>query len=286
MDESKKHQFPPQQQEKPGVEAEMTPQPRAEDEGYRGSGKLLNKIALITGGDSGIGRAVALAFAKEGADCVISYYTEHQDAEDTRESVEAKGRTCITIAGDLADEEFCRRVVYETVRRFGRVDILVNNAGVQYESPNIEDITLEQLDRSFKVNIIAMFHVTKAALKHMKAGGTIINTSSVTAYRGSRRLLDYSTTKGAIISFTRSLSLSLADRGIRVNAVAPGPVWTPLVPAGSSPGYVEQFGSGTLMGRAGQPEEIAPAYVFLASDESSYMSGQVLHPNGGEIINT
>lgn len=279
--------FEPQLQDRqPGIEAEMKPRPRAEDESYRPAGKLLDKVALITGGDSGIGRAVALAFADEGCHSVIGYYNEHQDAEETQRRVEEKGRECIKVAGDLAGEAFCRDLVETAVGRLGRLDILVNNAAIQIERKSVEEISAAELERIFQVNVFSMFYLVKAALKYMKEGSTVINTTSVTAYRGTKHWLDYSVTKGAIVSLTRSLSIYLLDRGIRVNAVAPGPVWTPLVPAASSsPEHVASFGSEVPMGRAAQPEEIAPCYVFLASDDSSYMTGQVLHPNGGEIIN-
>jgi NAD(P)-dependent dehydrogenase (short-subunit alcohol dehydrogenase family) len=280
-------QFPPQQQDKqPGIEAQMTPRPEFEDRQYKGSGKLQGKAAIITGGDSGIGRAVSVFYAKEGCDVAVVYLDEHQDAEETRRQVEQEGRRCLLIAGDAGREAFCREAVERTVRELGRLDILVNNAAVQYPQESIEDISEEQLDKTFRTNIYSYFFMTKAALKHLKKGSAIINTTSVTAYRGSPKLLDYSSTKGAIVAFTRSLSLSLAEKGIRVNAVAPGPIWTPLIPSSFPEEKVEKFGADTPMKRAGQPEEVAPSYVFLASDDSSYISGQVLHPNGGEIINT
>lgn len=276
---------PPQHQERqPGRESEMEPQPRAEREDYRGADKLRDKVALITGGDSGIGRAVAIAFAKEGADSVIVYRDEHEDAEWTRQRVESLGRRCQAIAGDVGDAAFCRRAVEETVATFGRIDCLVNNAGEQHVRDSVLEIGDEQLERTFRTNIFSMFYLTKAALPHMAEGSTIINTTSVTAYEGNPQLIDYSATKGAIVAFTRSLSLSLAEQGIRVNAVAPGPIWTPLIPATFDPEHVEKFGTTKPMGRAGEPAEVAPSYVFLASADSSYMSGQVLHPNGGSIV--
>ncbi len=279
-------QFPPQQQDqRPGIESAMTPRPRAEDQGYRGSGKLAGRVALITGGDSGIGRAVAYFYASEGADIAIIYLSEHADAEETRRCVERAGRRCLTIAGDAGDEAFCRDAVGRTVRELGRLDILVNNAAEQHPQPSILDISAEQLERTFRTNIFSYFFMAKAALPHLRQGASIINTTSVTAYRGSPQLLDYSATKGAIVAFTRSLSMSLAEQKIRVNGVAPGPIWTPLIPSTFPPEKVQSFGSDVPMGRAGQPEEVAPAYVFLASDDASYMSGQVLHVNGGEIIN-
>jgi NAD(P)-dependent dehydrogenase (short-subunit alcohol dehydrogenase family) len=280
-------QFPPQHQERrPGVETEMRPEPRAEDRGYRGSGKLQGKAALITGGDSGIGRAVAIAFAKEGADVAISYLNEHQDAEETKRQVEQEGRRCLTIAGDIGDEAFCRQAVEQTVRELGRLDILVNNAAEQHPQESIAQISAEQLERTFRTNIFAMFYLVKAALPHLKQGSAIINTTSVTAYKGSPQLLDYSSTKGAIVAFTRSLSQALVEKGIRVNAVAPGPIWTPLIPATFPEEKVASFGADTPLKRPGQPEEVAPSYVFLASEEASYITGQVLHPNGGTLVSS
>ncbi|UKO98064.1 SDR family oxidoreductase [Nostoc sp. UHCC 0870] len=276
---------PPQQQEPPGVESKMQPKPKAEDAHYRGSGKLQDKVALITGGDSGIGRAVAIAFAKEGADVAFIYLKEHGDAEETKNLVEEHGRTALSIAGDITDEAFCQRVVQQTVDEFGKLDIIINNAAEQHPQQSIEDISQEQLERTFRTNIFSMFYITKAAMKHLKEGSCIINTTSVTAYKGNQQLLDYSSTKGAIVAFTRSLSQNLVSKGIRVNAVAPGPIWTPLIPSTFPADKVADFGKQVPMGRPGQPEEVAPSYVFLASDDSSYMSGQVLHPNGGEIVN-
>jgi len=263
----------------------MTPQPRAEDRQYRGSGKLQGKVALITGGDSGIGRAVAIVFAKEGANVAIVYLNEHEDAEETKRQVEQEGCHALLIAGDIGDESFCQQVVERTVKELGGLDILINNAAEQHPQDSIEDITAEQLLRTFKTNIFAMFYLTKAALKHLKKGSTIVNTASITAYRGSENLLDYSSTKGAIVAFTRSLSGQLVEKGIRVNAVAPGPIWTPLIPSTFPAEKVATFGSDTPMKRPGQPEEVANCYVFLASDDSSYITGQVLHPNGGTVIN-
>lgn len=277
---------PPQQQKRrPGVESEMRPGPKAEDEEYRGSGKLGDKVALITGGDSGIGRAVAIAFAKEGADISVVYLNEHNDAEETRRLVEKEGRRCILIAGDIGEESFCQQTVEQTIKELGGLDILVNNAAEQHPQDGIEKISAEQLERTFRTNIFSFFFLTKAALEHLREGSTIINTTSVTAYKGSPRLLDYSATKGAIVAFTRSLALSLIEKGIRVNGVAPGPIWTPLIPSTFPPEKVANFGSDVPMKRAGQPEEVAACYVFLASDDSPYMAGQVLHPNGGEIVN-
>lgn len=263
----------------------MRPQPQAEGKNYKGSGKLKGKVAIITGGDSGIGRAAAAAFAKEGANLVIAYLDEHQDAQQTQRLIEAEGRECVILAGDVGDAGFCRKIVDTAVSSFGRLDVLVNNAGQQYPQQSIEDISEEQLLKTFRTNLFSMFYMVKAALPHLQAGARIVNTASVTAYRGSPHLLDYSATKGGIVAFTRSLSLQLAERGILVNAVAPGPVWTPLIPSTFSEQAVEKFGSSVPLGRPGQPDEIAPSYVFLASDDSSYMTGQVLHPNGGEVVN-
>ena len=263
----------------------MHPLPKAEDEKHRGSGKLENKVALITGGDSGIGRAVAIAFAKEGADISVVYLEEEKDAKETQRLVEERGANCILVAGDVGDEEFCGRAVAQTVDELGGLDILVNNAGEQHPQDSIEKITSRQLEKTFRTNIFSMFYLTKAAMKHLKKGSAIINTTSVTAYKGSPHLLDYSSTKGAIVAVTRSLSQALAEKQIRVNAVAPGPIWTPLIPSTFAGEKVETFGSDTPMKRAGQPEEVAPSFIFLASDDSSYTTGQVLHPNGGTVIN-
>jgi NAD(P)-dependent dehydrogenase (short-subunit alcohol dehydrogenase family) len=277
---------PPQEQERrPGLESDMTPQPKAEDRSYRGSGKLQGKVALITGGDSGIGRAVAIVYAKEGADVAICYLNEHEDANETKRHVEQEGRRCLLIAGDIGDESHCQQVVEQTISELGKLDILVNNAAEQHPQDSIEDISAEQLERTFRTNIFAMFYLVKAALKHLKEGSTIINTTSVTAYKGSPQLLDYSSTKGAIVAFTRSLSQSLIEQGIRVNGVAPGPIWTPLIPSTFPAEKVASFGGDVPMKRPGQPEEVANCYVFLASDDSSYIAGQILHPNGGTVVN-
>lgn len=278
--------FPPQQQDRqPGREADMAPRPQIEGQGYRAASKLHGKIALVTGGDSGIGAAAAVHFAKEGADVAIAYLSERQDAEHVQKLIELQGRQSLAIAGDIGDDGFCRQLLQQTLARFGKLDILVNNAAEQHSASTIEDIPIAQIERTFRTNIFAYFYLTRAALPHLSSGARIINTASVTAYRGSAHLLDYSSTKGAIVSFTRSLSQQLAPRNILVNAVAPGPVWTPLIPSSSSAEGVAQFGTGVPLGRAAQPEEIAPCYVFLASDDSRYMTGQVLHPNGGEIVN-
>jgi NAD(P)-dependent dehydrogenase (short-subunit alcohol dehydrogenase family) len=281
-----KQQQPPQQQDRqPGLESEMSPRPKSEDEKHHGVGKLAGKAAIITGGDSGIGRAVAIAFAREGADIAIAYLDEHKDAEETKRLVEREGRRCLTLSGDVGRPEWCEEAVERTVREFGRLDVLVNNAAEQHPQDSIAKITPDQLARTFRTNIFSFFFMAQAALRHFGEGSVIINTTSVTAYKGSAHLLDYSATRGAIVAFTRSLSQALAEKKIRVNAVAPGPVWTPLIPSTFPPEKVESFGSDVPLGRAGQPEEIAPSYVFLASDDASYMTGQVLHPNGGTVIN-
>ncbi len=291
MSDDKKNQdqnaFPPQHQEdQPGDEHEMTPRPDYENPDYAGSGKLDGKAALITGGDSGIGRAVAVLFAREGADVAVVYLDEDEDAQTTKEAVEAEGGRCRLIQADVKQEAECRRAVEETVEAFGRLDVLVNNAAVQFPQKRIGDITEDQLDATFRTNIFAHFFATKAAMEHLPEGGTIINTSSVTAYRGSPGLLDYASTKGAIVAFTRSLAQNeeVLEKKIRVNAVASGPVWTPLIVASFDEETVAEFGTDVPMGRAAQPEEIAPAYVFLASEDASYMTGQTIHLNGGEVV--
>lgn len=285
-DQQAEQQRPPQHQDRqPGLESAMEPQPKAADPNYTGSGKLKDKVALITGGDSGIGRAVAILFAREGADVALVYLNEDNDAVETQKIVEQEGRRCITFSGDIGQEQFCASCVRETVDILGRLDILVNNAAEQHPQTSITDISAKQLERTFRTNIFAMFYLVQAALAHLPKGGAIINTTSVTAYQGSPQLLDYAATKGAIVAFTRSLSQNLAAQGIRVNAVAPGPIWTPLIPSTFPADKVATFGSDVPMGRAGQPEEVAPAFVFLASDDSSYMTGQVLHPNGGVVVN-
>jgi len=274
-----------EQDQQPGLETEMSPRPKFEERAYHGCGKLEQRVALITGGDSGIGRAAAVAFAKEGADVAVVYLSEHEDAQETKRQVEQEGRRCLLIAGDVGDEAFCQRAVRLTMDQLGQLHILVNNAAEQHPQDSIAKITAEQLERTFRTNIFGMFFLVKAVLPHLKAGATIINTTSVTAYQGNPMLIDYSSTKGAIVAFTRSLSLSLIERGIRVNAVAPGPIWTPLIPATFPAAKVETFGSEVPMKRPGQPVEVATCFVFLASDDSSYIAGQVLHPNGGEVVN-
>jgi NAD(P)-dependent dehydrogenase (short-subunit alcohol dehydrogenase family) len=277
---------PQQKQDKqPGLESLMNPKPIFEDPNLIGSGKLMNKVALITGGDSGIGKAVALSYAREGADIAILYLDEHEDAEETKKLILAKGRKCILIPGDIGEDTFCKDAVTKTIKELGKIDILINNAAEQHPQNSIEDITTQQLEKTFRTNIFAMFYLVKASLPHLKEGATIINTSSVTAYKGHETLIDYSSTKGAIVTFTRSLALSLASRKIRVNAVAPGPIWTPLIPSSFSASEVGEFGKNTPMGRPGQPVELAETYVFLASGGSSYISGETIHVNGGSIIN-
>ncbi|WP_138755692.1 SDR family oxidoreductase [Paenibacillus sinopodophylli] len=283
---SKSQVNPPQHQSRqPGIEAEMNPLPIYESDTYKAAGKLKGKTAIITGGDSGIGRAVAVAYAKEGADVVIVYLNEHGDANKTKEVVEKAGVKCLLIAGDVGDEDFCKSVIDQTIKEFGKLDVLVNNAAEQHVQQNLEDITSEQLVATFRTNVFSMFYLTIVALPHLKASSSIINTASITAYRGNPTLIDYSATKGAIVSFTRALSVNIAEQGIRVNGVAPGPIWTPLIPATFDNQAVAEFGSDTPMKRPGQPHELAAAYVYLACDDSSYMTGQFLHINGGEVVN-
>lgn len=274
----------PQHQARPGKESKMEPRPDFQPE-YPGSGRLRNKIALITGGDSGIGRAVAVLFAKEGADIAIVYLNEHDDANETKINVEKYGRKCLLIATDISKENNCRKAIDKTISAYKKLDVLVNNAALHWAAEKFEDISTEQLLATFSTNIFSYFWMTKYALPHMQNGSCVINTTSVTAYRGSPTLIDYSSTKGAIVSFTRSLSINLAERGIRVNGVAPGPIWTPLIPSSFDAKRVSKHGSDVPLKRAGEPVEVAPSYLFLACEDSSYMTGQVLHPNGGEVIN-
>lgn len=277
--------FPPQHQDRqPGFEYVMNPLPISENPQYKGSGKLTGKVAIISGGDSGIGRSVALAFAKEGAKLSIIYLDEDQDAEWTKQRIEALGSECLLIRADLRNPQSSKLAVDRTLEKFGRLDIVINNCGVQFVRKNLLEISDEQLLTTFQTNIFSFFYLTREALPHLKPGSSIINTASVTAYRGSKNLIDYSATKGAIVSFTRALSQNLVEQGIRVNAVAPGPIWTPLIPATFTPENVEIFGTDVPMKRSGQPFELAPTYVYLASDDSGYVSGQVLHVGGGEMV--
>ncbi|MBD9515846.1 MULTISPECIES: SDR family oxidoreductase [unclassified Pseudomonas] len=278
--------LPPQHQDQqPGLEEQMRPQPEFVSGEYRAAAKLAGKVAIVTGGDSGIGRAVAVTFARERADVVLLYLDESEDALKTCQIIESLGQQCLEMSGDVADAGFCAEVARRVEERWGRLDILVNNAGEQHPQECLEDITQQQWERTFRTNIFGMFQLTKAVLPLMGEGSTIVNTTSITAYKGNPKLIDYSSTKGAITSFTRSLAMNLVRRGIRVNAVAPGPIWTPLIPSTFDAEEVATFGTNTPMGRPGQPEELAPAYVYLASSDSSYVSGQVLHVNGGTVVN-
>jgi NAD(P)-dependent dehydrogenase (short-subunit alcohol dehydrogenase family) len=286
MADQSKPAHPPQRQSQPGIEAEMNSKPEAESGSYRGAGKLHDRVAVITGGDSGIGRAIAIAFAKEGAHVLISHLeAEAQDARDTAGRVKEIGRRCVLHPGDIGRAEICRGIIALALREFGRLDILVNNAAEQHVRDSVTEISEAQLERTFRTNIFAQFHLAQAALPHLKRGASIINTTSVVAYAGNPKLIDYAATKGAIVAFTRSLALSVAEQGIRVNAVAPGPIWTPLITGTFPEEKQEKFGKDVPLGRPGEPSEVAPCYVFLASDDASYMTGQVLHPNGGRIVN-
>jgi NAD(P)-dependent dehydrogenase (short-subunit alcohol dehydrogenase family) len=284
-EKSKKHKQPPQHQDRqPGREKAMRPRPDYTPK-FPGSGKLKDKVAIITGGDSGIGRAVAVAMAREGARIAILYLEEQDDAEETQRLVEQEGSRAMLFRGDVGDDMFCWEAVERIHEDFGRIDILVNNAAEQHEVDDPLELDAAQIERTFRTNVFSFFHMTRACLQYMQAGSSIINTTSITAYRGHKTLIDYAATKGAIVSLTRSLSQALLDKGIRVNGVAPGPIWTPLIPASFDAKHVGEFGQKTPLGRPGQPNEVAPCYVFLASEDASYMSGQVLHPNGGNVVN-
>jgi len=273
-----------EQAKQPGEEFKMNPEPVTIRESYKGCDKLKNKVVLLTGGDSGIGKSIAVHFAREGALTAIIYLNEEKDALQTKIEIENEGGQCLLLQGDVKDEQFCQKAINETISNFGSLNCIINNAAMQFPTEHIEDIKTQNLHTTFETNIYPYFYIVKAAMEHLTAGDTIINTTSVTAYRGSEHLIDYASTKGAIVSFTRSLSKSLAEKGIRVNAVAPGPIYTPLIPATFDGEKLENFGKDVPLGRAGQPAEVAPAYVYLASEDSSYMTGQVLHVNGGEVI--
>ncbi len=278
-------QIPPQHQDcTPARETEMVPRPLYDDPNYKGSGKLQDKVALITGADSGIGRSVAVYFAKEGAHVAVVYLNEHEDAQETKQAVESYNRRCLLLPGDIRNEQFCQEAVQKTIQEFGQLNVLVNNAAVQYLEPSLEDIDSARLGDIFATNIFAMFYFTKAATPHMESGSSIINTTSINAYKGNAKLLSYSTTKGAILAFTRSIAEPMLEKGIRVNGVAPGPIWTPFIPDAFPGDQVKDFGKQVPMQRPGQPKEVAPSFVFLASEDASYMAGQVLHPNGGVVI--
>lgn len=272
------------QNQQPGMEYLMTPRPIFDNPNYKGSGKLQGKVAIITGGDSGLGRAAAIAFIKEGAKVVIPYYNEHKDAKETKEYIEKLGGECLLLSGDITDKNFCQYIVNETLKRFNKIDILVNNAGVQYQQDRIEDISDEQFDRTLKVNLYGMFYLTKKVLPHLKSGSSIINLTSVTTFYGEPQLIDYVTTKGGIVGFTRALARNLATKNIRVNAISPGFFWTPLQPACWIKEKIPSLGADAAMGRGAMPYELAPTFVFLASNDSSYVTGQVLHNNGGQIM--
>ena len=278
--------YPPQHQEQqPGIESLMNPLPLFDNPLYKPASKLENKVAIITGGDSGIGRGVAVAYAREGADVVIVYLNEHEDAKTTKKAVESYGRRCLAIAGDVGDETFCQQIIDQTIKEYGKLDILVNNAAEQHVQNGLENITTQQFERTFRTNFYSVVFLTRAALPHLKMGAAIINTASLTCYEGNEQLIDYSCTKGAIVAFTRSLGKSLAPKGIRVNGVAPGTVWTPLIPASFPADQVANWGMKNAMKRSGQPQDLAPAYVFLAAEDSAYMTGQIIHVNGGVVVN-
>jgi NAD(P)-dependent dehydrogenase (short-subunit alcohol dehydrogenase family) len=276
----------PKQRRQPGHEHAMRNKPEYIRKGYRGSGRLAGKVAVISGGDSGIGRAVAVHFAREGAATALLYLEEQRDARETKRLVEREGARCLLVQGDIGDESFCQSAIAAVIDHFGRLDVVVNNAAEQHSAPSLEEIDAGQLERTFRTNFFGYFFLTRAALPHLRAGAAIVNTTSVTAYRGSEHLIDYSATKGAIVALTRSLSQALVERGIRVNGVAPGPIWTPLIPASFDAKALAKFGKDTPMKRPGQPSEVAPAFVFLASADASYITGQVIHPNGGDFVAT
>ncbi len=276
---------PQSQDEQPGQQSDMDPRPRGEMAEYRGSGRFTGSVVLISGGDSGIGRAVAIGFAKEGADVAITYLNEHEDAQETMRLIQQAGVRAMAISGDIGDSAFCNDCVDQVVQAMGGIDVLVNNAAEQHVQPEFEQITDDQIERTFRTNVFGQFFLTRAALPYLGQGSAIVNSTSVTAYKGSPTLVDYAATKGAIVAFTRSLAMQLVERGIRVNAVAPGPIWTPLIPASYSPEKTAEHGKNVPMQRPGQPDEVAPCYLFLASAEASYMTGQVMHPNGGTVVN-
>lgn len=285
-EELKEKELPKQDQQLPGEESKMDPEPEIIRDDYKGSDKLKGKIALITGGDSGIGRSVAVHFAREGARVAIVYLEESEDAQKTKEMVEAEGTECLVLKGDIRDRDFCEQCIHKVIDEFGGLNILVNNAGEQHVREGISELDLDMAERTFQTNVVSMFYLTKLAVENFKEGDSIINTTSVVAYQGRQYLIDYGATKGAIVGFTRSLNEDLAPKGIRVNAVAPGPIWTPLIPASFDEEHVANFGKSTNIGRPGQPSEVAPAYVFLASKDASYISGQVIHVNGGEPVSS
>ena len=284
MNTDKPDHFPEQEQEQPGKEHKMKPEPQIIRDGYKGADKLKKKVALITGGDSGIGRSIAVHFAREGADIAIVYLEEDKDANTTKKLVEQENRNCLLLKGDLKDRSFCKSLVRNTIKEYDKLNIMVHNAAVQFPKDNLEDIDFDKLEETFQTNIYPHFLITKTALEHMGEGDVILTTTSVTTYRGSSYLVDYASTKGAIVGFTRSLAKMVGSKGIRVNGVAPGPIWTPLIPATFD--NISDFGQDTLMGRAGQPSEVGPAYVFLASEDSSYITGQIIHVNGGDYISS